>query len=661
MILAGHDPHSRVGTQAGWALTFHAETGLPTPGVTLLEAVTSDRYDATILATLPGGLEGGSYTITVEGMVDADHLALAARAPRSTVLRLHLFWYDTGGIGGYLAGIASLGVGSGGFTKRLVAELTVVEVTRRAGARRYETVITARERVFERLSAAIVQPVCVASPKVVAELAAQNTGIPLTVHTGFHPDGTLPGSSSSEVATALTTLMRGETWRDALGRLARAMEDATASYGRGVLLVRDGGLHLGVRDGPVGGGIVEVTPSKGLVEVGGAAAGEGSRVRRTLVLKGRPDLKPGAVVKFDMPPTERTAPITPSIGAAITRSLGAVGPARPSLGDSIANPQLLYVESVAHRLGRTSGFVTTVTGVEVDQPGPAEQLYESTPPSGPPRRRAGRGSGDTAERAALAVGDRVTDALSALRLINGGEVRAATAAGAGSATEPPRRTTTVWRGLVDPDGHPNRITRLPVRREHPDVRERVPQASPFAWGATGLVVPRYPGTRVLLAHGHGDNDDPVEVGAVWEAGSGPDAHPGDWWLILPAEVDATQRASLPDDTVPEPYTGKVTQDLVDADGNRVIEVGELTIRVTREALSSAGTRAKRAGEVENGPADSVTIEHADAGSSIVMTSDGTVHITAKRIALDAGDDGEISLNAKSVNVTVGEAMDVSKQ
>jgi hypothetical protein len=218
----------------------------------------------------------------------------------------------------------------------------------------------------------------------------------------------------------------------------------------------------------------------------------------------------------------------------------------------------------------------------------------------------------------------------------------------------------VWRGLADPDGHPNRLARRPVRRDRPDVRQRVPQASPFAWGSTGLVVPRYPGTRVLLGHGTGEADDPVDLGSVWETGQGPDARPGDWWLILPAGVPASSRESLPDSAAPQPYTGPVTQDLIDADGNRVIEVGELTVRVTRNKLGAAGKRTQRAGEAATKLTDSVSIEHADAGSSIVMTPDGTVRITAKKIELDAGA-GEISLNARSVRVTVGDTMDVSKK
>jgi hypothetical protein len=57
--------------------------------------------------------------------------------------------------------------------------------------------------------------------------------------------------------------------------------------------------------------------------------------------------------------------------------------------------------------------------------------------------------------------------------------------------------------------------------------------------------------------------------------------------------------------------------------------------------------------------DAVTIEHADAGSQIVMTADGTVRITASRIELDAGADGQIAMTAKKVTVDVGDAMEVT--
>jgi hypothetical protein len=686
MILTGDDK-TGVGVHAGWALSFHADAGTSTIPDDPLAVVTSDSYDGQIEATLPGGLEGGVYTVTIEGLSDDDYTSIAQGATTNppAVMKLYLFWYDTlSGIGAYAANVANLTGLVGGssiaqYTNRLVAVLSVVSVSRRVGMRHYETVVTARERVFERLSARVPASSCVTSPKRVVEMAGERAGIPVEFHDGFDGQGQLENSDNSDLGTAMSTVERGSMYRREIEDVATAIERATGRLGRGVLLIRDGVLHVGVRTKQVDGGEpASLTPRTGLVEVVAAGASGTStpdasppRTRYTLVLKGRPDLKPGAVVRFDLPPTEQPRGGAAAIGAAIAGAL--LGPILPGLTDEIANPQLLYVDSVTHRLGRTSSFVTTVTGVAVTGAQGADALYDPPPEAGARAASTASGGTDTGVRAARAVFQGVREAVANLRLAEAGEVRANASTGSGSATEPPRHTATVWRGLADSDGHPNRLARLPVRRDHPDIRERVARVSPFAWGRAGLVVPRYPGTRVLLAHGQGASDDPVDVGALWESGTGPDAKPGDWWLILPVGVDAAQRSSLADDEPGTGYTGKSSQDLIDADGNRVIEVGELTIRVTRDKLSDAGTRAARAQ-----PADSVTIEHVDAGSRIVMTADGTVRIIAKRIELNAGSDGTIAMQAKrlelnaggqgdiavtarQVNVSVTDAMDVRQQ
>ncbi|MFD0746370.1 hypothetical protein ACFQ1L_34425 [Phytohabitans flavus] len=612
MILPADTASAGVGTHAGWALTFHRETGADPGEAPTVLSVSSDHHDGQIEATLPGGLEGGVYTVTVEGLSDADYQAIAqdVAADPPSVMKLHLFWYDTtSSVGAYLANVAGVTSIAGrpsaeDLADRLVAVLTVVSVTRRVGTRHYETVITARERVYERLGRRVVNSVCKESPKSVVEQATREAGVKVDFLDGFTDEGQLPPREGTDLGTAMTNFVRGNTYRKEIGEVGTAVEQSSGRYGRGVLLIRDGMLYVGVRPGPLGGGEpVPLSPRTGLVEV--AAAGLApeqsgtaeqpaapARRRHTLVLKGRPDLKPGAVVQFDLPPTEKAA-TTPSVGAAIAGPL--LGPLLPSLpGAEFADPRLLYVDSVSHRFGRTTSFVTTVSGVEVET-ATAEAMYDPPPPAGPEKGETGgaRG-GDNAVRAARAVQSGVREALSRVHLAEAGEVRLVTSSGDGSADEPPRHTATVWRGLADPDGHPNRLARLPVVRTSPDIRQRVPHVTPFAWGSTGLVVPRYPGTRVLLAHGKGDQDDPVDLGALWESGTGPDAEPGDWWLILPVGVPAEQRGSLADSAKPEPHTGPVTQDLIDADGNRVIEVGELTIRVTRDALASAGTRPARA-------------------------------------------------------------------
>ena len=210
---------------------------------------------------------------------------------------------------------------------------------------------------FERLTTFSAPPVCVETPKGAVDLAAETAGVQV-IHEdkGFGRTGHLPASASPDAEAVATTFVRGQTCRDALVAIARVLEQAHARHGRGVLLIRDGALHVGVRSGALSGAeVLDLTPRTGLLDVGGASAGTGAKVTRALVLKGRPDLKPGALVRFDLPPSERSERVTPSIGQAIARSLGAVGSPLPGLSAAMANPQLLYLESVVHRLGRTDG------------------------------------------------------------------------------------------------------------------------------------------------------------------------------------------------------------------------------------------------------------------------------------------------------------------
>jgi hypothetical protein len=119
-------------------------------------------------------------------------------------------------------------------------------------------------------------------------------------------------------------------------------------------------------------------------------------------------------------------------------------------------------------------------------------------------------------------------------------------------------------------------------------------------------------------------------------------------------VPSDQRASLGPDAAPSEHTAKVSQDLIDADGNRVIEVGELTVRIGRDNLKDAGQRPERASQ-----ADSVTIEHVDGGASIVIKSDGTISLKGKKIQIEATDNGDIEMKANNIKAQVTGAFDVT--
>lgn len=697
-----------IGNASGWALTFHTETaGTIQPA---LLTVCSADYEARLSATLPAGLEPGSCSITIEGMTDAHYaqIAQSGAASQPTVVQLYLYWVDANASPlGYLANLGGLTDTLGRFdpasmASSLVAVLRIVKVTRAVGVRRYEATIECKERVYQNLSTMrIAQPVSATKLSEAVTTIGQRTGIDIKLQ-GFGADGSMPTSSgnpggnpssnpsgssgaSSSASPAASpgdeqvSIDSGTPYAAALAGLATRMEHASGKYGRGLMLIRDGSLYFGVRQFPLtgdskpltlGSGLLRVetldrvsadpdaspdsaTPAAGSATTSAATQATTSAATRRqfkLTLKGRPDLKPGDMASFDSPAEEMaTQPgfLDSLLGGAFAGSI------LPGMGaDTITHPVNLYVTSVTHALGRATGFVTTVTGVEI-----ADLSRPWDTASGTGAHAPGRATGTTGTRsdgaasAVSAIRQAVREGAETPRSVDIGEVRGFHPSGDGT-TEPPGQTERVFRGLVEPDGRANQARRLDIRRDSPAPLEGVSYASPFAWGKCGLVLPRYPGMRVVLAHRNGRAEDPVEVGALWTSGHGPTSQAGDYWLILPAAVDPASRSQVADTATPAEYAGKATNDLIDADGNRVIEVGELTLRVGSDHLKNAGERPAR-------PADqgSVTIEHASGQSSIVMKQDGSVTITAKNITLDAGT-GTITMKADSVDVQVQSNMNV---
>ena len=643
-----------VGNSAGWFLTFHRESNGTVDDRDRLVLSSSDYY-ASIDANLTEGLRGGSYTFVVEGLEDAAYRQLAQNldadpAPRS-VVRLYLYWHDTSSVGGYLTSLAGLTdalAADEPDPATLVAELAITSVSRRRGARRPETRITARERVFHRLTTSPLSSAINAATHLEAiSKLAEPAGVAVTTYSNglsVPPNTQLEACSTADIGDE-QTFEFGQPLSDALLEIERRMVALTCKRGRRMYVIRDGELHAGVLSLPLQNDpMISVDLSSGLAEVEGLAPvisdpnseENGERRPETrrqfkLTAKGRPDVKPGCAVTFKLPAAEKGGE-------------GAGGPLSALLTDEADVDVEIYVTGVQHKLGRTTGFVTTITGVEIKDWNKAWDTHSL------PRTTAyaagEEAAGSDEERAAVAIRRVVRTTQDSLRLADVGEVRAVTTTGA---AEPPGQTVTVWRGLGAADGRRNQARRLDVISEDPAELEGVASLTPFAWGKAGLVLPEYPGQRVALVHRNGRGDDPLVAGALWGSGEGPDSNTGDWWLILPASGAAV--AALDAEEDPDPYADVASNDLIDAAGNRIIEVGELTIRITR-SLEVAGERPDR------GEADSVTIEHADAGSRIVMKSNGDIVIEAGRdLAITAA--RNVTLEANNVNVSVAGTMDVS--
>jgi hypothetical protein len=665
-------PELMAGNDAGWLLSFHTETSqggkLRVNEARAELEVGRDEYYADIRASLPGGLEGGMYSFTIEGLPDSDYAKIAGR--RAPVVKLYLYWREAvGGLGGALASLAGIsdvprGVRSEQIQQAHVATLRVESITRKAGARRYETTVTARERAFDVVA---TTPLCTAIDKpieqAVRELLGTHAGFDDFTWWGFPPNAACPPAVPPATPPANVVLTQGQTVLSLLGELGGKMEEASGNYGRGMFLIRQGHLHVGVRPTPLspGLGTIDLTPEGGLVEAqplqpvpsdptfdvcAGLKTGKTAPVRRQfqLTLKGRPDVWPGDLVRFDAPPQETAAGVG-SIAGAVSQSLV------PQLG--APNFVQLYVASVEHRLSRTAGFVTTLTGVEVG----TTDLWDCHTVSGRNGGAPATTSSGAETQAAQAVRGAARELIGAKAWPEVGEARGMTPKGN---QQVPPQTQTLWRGLVPGDGEGNQSRRLDIARPSSAPLSDVPYASPFAWGSCGLVLPRYPGTRVLVSHRDGRADEPIDVGALWNEGEGPKSKDGDWWLVLPVGAATTPPAD--EKTAPPAHTDKVTQDLIDAAGNRWIEAGELTVRVGTDQLKTAGDRP-------DDPADrgGLTIIHPKTEAKIQIKSDGTIVIEAKKKLELTGKEGitisapdkDIEINAKDVKVNVSGAMDVS--
>lgn len=652
-----------VGHDAGWHLRFYTAPSRLREQDEL--SIGAADYHAEIDATLPGGLAGGTYTFAIEGITNAHyqrlHAIWCAKPRRPLFVDLYLYWRDTGGVLGYLANVAGLtdlvdGANPPPADAR-VARLAVTRLARRVGARRYEAIIEARERAFEALRRPLGRP---PRPGTDALEAARAVAAELDVDFEPHP---LPGAPSSG-ATPKFEPKASKRGTSVLATLERAMTHAARKTGLGMYVIRDGTLHAGPgRAIPLAPPTQPLDPARGLVHVettapvgsddggGEAAADQLVHLTYSLVLKGRPDLRPGDVVSFADPFSDGNSNLVdPASALNATTTPSSFGDALRGLASSafggagalVGGAATMYVTSVSHRLSRTEGFVTTLAGIGV-QPGkewdevPSDQEVAPAPAPSATSHEELAGALDGLVRSHLPEPIRV------------GEVRATNPAGQ---SEPPSQTVDVWVGLTGDDGLPHRARRLAIDRKHKSRATGVPTVTPFAWGQCGLVLPRYPGTRVVLAHVNGSPDDAVDLGAVWESGHGPDARAGDWWLILPAAVDAAARQSADDATTPQEPTQAATNDLIDADGERTIEVGRLTVRVKPGKLAAPGQRPPPPAD----EAEQVTIEHAN-GSRIVIKDNGDIVIHSER-ELSLSAKHKLTLEADDVLVKVKNAMDV---
>lgn len=654
------------GTLAAWAVTFREDTPSRTDA---LLTVGSDTYDGSVTATLPKDLAGGTYQLLIEGMTDEDYAKIRLRPGRRLRASLHLWWKDSpSGILGDLAQFTGLTDPRGAVTPdppahSTVADIRVDTLRRRAGERRYDVSASGREAVVARLSEHRVFGQCYASLTAAMLAVAEEAGIPLVTH-GL--DDARPGPEQPDFAnTAPGPAL------EAMKTLADQARDAQQLYGLPVAVIRDGTLHVGKWTADAGGagrldtlrhledesaGVVAVERGQDKDrETGAGAPAPGSPTSRetvTVTSLGRPDIKPGDTVLLTLPPQDFPTVDPTSVPAALLTSLTGllVGGTDPDV-----EPSRCLVGEVSHRLSRRQGFVTTfpatVLGAGDDGWDPASPAADKPAARSEPDRRA---AADSAGSAAAAVQTVMRDVLGGVRERTRpriGEVHDHPVTGV------PRHTSDVWYADLAPDGLPVAAQRTSVGEEHHGELREVPYVTPFGWGHFGLVLPRYPGTRVLLVDAGGGPGDFVDVGTLWPRDAGPPAQAGDYWLVLP--VGITQREHLPSGGGAAP-DGPASHDLIDADGTRVLETTRFVVRVTDQPTDCTARPAPGA----DAPTGSVLIETKPSngtGASIQLRDDGSVTITATSITFDTLGRGDISLRADNVAVTLSDTgkMDVS--
>jgi hypothetical protein len=301
---------------------------------------------------------------------------------------------------------------------------------------------------------------------------------------------------------------------------------------------------------------------------------------------------------------------------------GAAALAAPVVGMLVkppqADPRDFRVVSVTHTLSRTAGFTTKlrVEGVDVGarQAGPSAEAH----------------------RVAETIDARIGTMARSRRAVDAGVV---TAQSVEASPERRAQRLDLDDGLAEA-APPNIVVRGKLDSPATRLRDK-PYLTAFAYGGTGLIVPHYPGTRVVQLNHDGDPRNAVVAGCVWEEGSEPKSRAGDWWLTLPTKVTP---ATEGEGVAPEP-TGKVSSDLVDATGARVLNVLGFELTVGEDLMPGVGARP------DTPAAGVLTVRTKKGNASISIDADGNITISTEK---------EIRLSGEKVVMAVKSGVEVRK-
>ncbi len=617
----------KTGFDAGWRADFRADGAAGLQGTPVL-SVGRAGYDAELRIESDASFRAPTFSLTIEGMTDRDYDTVARKpCPHVT---LALGWRDKPGrfVAGLAswAGTAGFAPGADGLTDILTGRITAVERT--AGDFRYKTTFRGVDAAFARLGATRSRAVKLAAGRPLADyvtaLCAQADPAIEVAAEGAQPG--INGRFDIPAGIPLDRVLLG------LAQAARSRAPNTEIP----FFFRDGKLHMGTWEGPVTGGTTHsLDAGTGLVDVVPVPAERAwpapdnpyARVTAdayTVTLLGHADIRVGDVVKLAIPE------VIPTTGAAASKigGLGVLVEPFTSFAKKgpAPDPRPFRVLGVTHQLGRSVGFTTTLR-VERKEPRPT-------------------GTGDAAQtseahRLAEALDARARQLASARRPLDAGLVNRQSTSQEedGAMTIRPQRLQ-VLSGLQDAPG-PN-VPVLAGLADTPTQLVDKPYLTPFAFGGTGLVIPHYPGVRVLHLNYSNDIRNAVVAGCLWQDGQEPESQPGDWWLTLPTGVTATQSSSDPAAELP---SGRVSSDLIDGRGVRSIAVRALHIGIGEKLMPCVGARPPDA------TVDELVITSEMGNAKIRFAASGDIEIST---------DGDITFAANKVTFNVQQSVDVQK-
>lgn len=608
---------------------------------------------ASITVSMDSGIAPGSVTLEIRGLSTEQFAAIAsARLPANPAggvtqvlfATLHLYWRDRQSL-------------EGSNPPPSLIFFAVTALSRQSEGLQFVTRIEGRDAIYEVLTRArtpaATTPISASGPLEAARRLLETAGLVAGGDFVVHdpPAGSATGSDATIVIQSQAPVL------PQLNQLEDVMLQRFGRRGRGVYLLNRGKLHVGpFRPMPISGAVKSLDDTTGFITatrqasdepvapteaVSGDALAVPPRAVWRVEMVGRTDIGPGDMVSFIMPGED----------AALFSGFGLQAVA----GARIAPVQVtVYVSSVHHVMGRNRGWTMTLAGVEITGEPVAENAWDivtattgAVPVRGEPAPRA-----DPAASVRGRVETIAANEAAARRVLDVGEVRAAKTATRmdGENVSVAAHSSNLLVGAeVGTGAGAARLSDL-LRNGSAADTLNTPYVTPFAWGPFGLVLPRYPGTRVMVSYHRGSVHDPVDMGALWrtsddaETSAPTNTEPGDWWLILPAGL-SEQAASSADGTGPVavPANAKASHDLIDASGERFIEVKGFTIRSYGENSLTRPKDRPRQPKGEN-MRGGIQIVHVDSGAMIAIATDGKITIKAT---------GELVLEGEGIKLKPG--------